>query len=116
MDSEVYVYHQEGSREIFEGQNTRPEEHKLTVHLDGRFDLDLANDIFLTLEKTTLPPITVTIDPAEVKAFEEWPGAKEGKLVVEVLFAEKSHSSEREKYKVYKSGISGCSRKRFTKN
>lgn len=36
--------------------------------------------------------------------------------MVEVLFAEKSHSSDREKYKVYKSGISGCSRKRFTKN
>lgn len=69
MDSEVYVYHQEGSREIFEGQDLRSEGHKLAVHLDGRFDLDLANGIFLTLEKTTLPPIIVTIDPSEIKAF-----------------------------------------------
>lgn len=116
MDSEVYVYHQEGSKEIFDGHDRRPDDHKLTVTLEGRFDLDLANGIFLTLEKTTLPPITVSVDSAEVAAFEEWAGGKEGKLVVEVLFAEKSHATDREKYKIYKSGISGCARKRYTKN
>lgn len=43
-------------------------------------------------------------------------GSKEGKLVVEVLFAEKSHATDREKYKIYKSGISGCCRKKYIKN
>jgi hypothetical protein len=95
MDSEVYVYHQEGSKETFDGHERRPEEQRLTVKLDGAFDLDLANNIFLTLEKTTLPPITVFIDPAEIRLFEETVGSKEGKLVVEVLFAEKSHASDR---------------------
>lgn len=35
---------------------------------------------------------------------------------MEVLFAEKSHSTDREKYKIYKSGITGCSRKKYIKN
>jgi hypothetical protein len=116
VDSEVYVYHQEGSKEIFDGHDRRPDDHKLTVSLEGRFDLDLANGIFLTLEKSTLPPIRVRIERAEVAAFEEWACGKEGRLVVEVLFAEKSHATDREKYKIYKSGISGCACKRYTKN
>lgn len=35
---------------------------------------------------------------------------------MEVLFAERSHASDREKYKIYKSGISGCCRKKYIKN
>lgn len=95
MDSEIYVYHQEGSKEIFDGHERIPDDNKLTVRLEGRFDVDLANGIFLTLEKTTLPPIIVTIDPAEIKLFEETMGGKDGKLIVEVLFAEKSHATDR---------------------
>jgi hypothetical protein len=116
MDSEIYVYHQEGSKEIFDGSDRANNESKIAVQLDGRFDVDLANGIFLTLEKTTLPPIIVTISSAEIKLFEETVGAKDGKLIVEVLFAEKSHATDREKYKIYKSGISSCARKKYIKN
>lgn len=41
----------------------------MTAKIDGVLDIDLANNIFLTLEKNILPPIIVTIDPAEIRAF-----------------------------------------------
>lgn len=117
MDSEVNAHHLEGNRETFDGHDRSPEEHQLmTARLDGPLDVDLANNIFLTLEKNILPPIIVTLDPAEIRAFEEANGGRDGKLVVEVLFAERSHATDREKYKIYKSGISGCCRKKYMKN
>lgn len=58
------------------------------------------------------------IEEAELRFFEETAAGnvgKDWKLVVEVLFAEKSHSSEREKYKIYRGGIGGSARKRWIK-
>lgn len=112
LDSEVYVSYQEAARETFEGDLRSPNTQKLTALLDGTLSIDIANNVFLLPEKTVLPPITVSIDPSELKLFEDAAGGKDWKLVVEVLFAEKSHSSE--KYKVFRGGISGAARKRYT--
>lgn len=68
------------------------------------------------MEKSIIPTINVHISQAEIKLFEEYAAGKDWKLVVEIMFAEKSHSSNAEKYKIFKGGISGLSRRKYTKN
>ena len=55
--------------------------------------MDLINKIHMTVEKSTLPSINVQISQSEIQLFEEASANKDWKLVVEVMFGEKSHSS-----------------------
>ena len=116
LESDIHVSHQDGSKEIFEGQEYLNQDPKLTVKLDGNFDIDIANNIHLTIERVTIPPIIVQINSAEISAFEEAACGRDWKLVVQVMFAQRSHSSVNEKYKIYRGGILGSSRKIFTKS
>lgn len=82
LESDIHVSHQDGSKEIFEGQEYLNQDPKLTVKLDGNFDIDIANNIHLTIERVTIPPIIVQISSAEISAFEEAACGRDWKLVV----------------------------------
>lgn len=116
LDSDIHIYHQEGSKEIFDGHQYNAEEPKLTATIETTFDRDLANNVYITVERSTIPPILVNINPKEIVAFEEAAAGHDWKLVVEVMFAERSHSSQHERYKIFKGGIAGSCRKKFIKS
>lgn len=70
----------------------------------------------MTIEKSFLPTITVQISQQEIKLFDEAAAGKDWKLVVEVMFGERSHSAANEKYKIFKNGIAGPCRKKYIKS
>jgi len=54
----------------------------MNVKLSGTFNTDIANKIFLTIEKSIIPNIVVEISPAEIKFFEETVTMRDARLVV----------------------------------
>ena len=93
-ESDIQVYHQEGSRELFDGHEHVTQDPRLTVRLDGSFDLDMANSVHITIERNTIPGIIVQLNPSEITHFEEEAKGRDWKMVVEIMFAERSHSSQ----------------------
>lgn len=91
-------------------------EPKIKASLDGAFDRDIANDVHLTFERANIPNITVHISPDEIAAFEEASAGRDMKLVVEVMFGEKSHSTQSEKFKIFRNGIAGSYAKKYCKS
>lgn len=63
LESDIHIYHQEGSKEIFDGHESMTEEPRLNAILDGSFDRDIANKVHITIERLPIPPIVVTLSP-----------------------------------------------------
>ncbi len=87
LESDIHIYHQEGSKEIFDGHENQSEEPRLKAHLDGAFDLDVANGVHVAIERMPVPPIIVQLSQREITAFEEAAAGRDWKMVVEVMFA-----------------------------
>jgi hypothetical protein len=72
----------------------------------------------MTIEKSFIPTITVKLTENIIREYEEVSEGKDWKLVVEVLFAEKSSIDKEnfKKYKIYKGGLNGITRKKYNKS
>jgi hypothetical protein len=81
-ESAIHVYHQEGSREIFEGHEHLSPEPRFTATLDGTFDVDVANNVHLTVEKIPIPTISIKISTDELAHFQEMANGRDWKLVL----------------------------------
>ena len=78
--------------------------------------MDLANNMFLVMERSETPTIRVRVNPLHIQQFHATAaGARDAKLVVEVMLGEKSHSTEKEKYKIFQGSLGGRTRKQLKK-
>lgn len=74
------------------------------VSIANNFNLDLVYDVFLALQNAVIPTITVKVPEDNVK---KWQTEGVDKLMLEVLLGEKTHSTDKEKFKILKRGIIG---------